>query len=215
METAKLVLEFIKVLIWPVTAIWAVFLFRRPLGAVIGKASSLKLPGGIELTVSQAASAVAAGAALGKQAAEQNQPVSQAALEQIATAAARPVAAAAERRKVLWVDDNPHNNTSLQDAFQRLGIEVDNALSTEEAAQKLSTRTYDVIISDMGRSGDPEAGKTLLKHLQTKNIRIPTVIYAGRWAAAHRSDAAALGAALITNDAGEVYSYVVNSIRRS
>jgi CheY-like chemotaxis protein len=212
-ETAKLILEFVKVLAWPAIVGWAMFLFREPLSAVIGKANSLKLPGGIELTVSQAASAVAAGAALGKQAAEQNQPIDPAALEQIATAAARPVTQAAGRRSILWVDDNPSNNASLRNAFERLGIEVATALSTDEAAQKLTERTFDIIISDMGRTDDREAGKTLLNHLKAKSIRTPTIIYAGRWAATHRNDAAALGAALITNDASQVYSYVLNALR--
>ena len=213
METAKLVLEFLKVLVWPAIAVWAVFIFRVPLTAVIGKATSLKLPGGIELTVSQAASAVAAGAALGKQAAEQNQPVSSAAVEKIAKAVAQPVPRIADHNRVLWVDDNPSNNTSLQKAFERLGIEVDIALSTEQALQRLAEHTYDVIISDMRRGSDSTAGASLLQYLQEKNVRTPAIIYAGTWAAAHRDDTAALGAALITNDPSQVYSYVLTTIR--
>src|ERR1043166_6242403 len=39
-------------------------------------------------------------------------------------------------KRILWVDDNPENNTFIRDAFKAAGLEVTTALSTEEAFTK-------------------------------------------------------------------------------
>ena len=177
--------------------------------------TSLKLPGGIELNLNRvAASAAAAGAALGKQAAEQNEPVPADAVQNIADAVS--AAHSTDRRqfrevRVLWVDDNPSNNATLVNAFENLGIRVFQASSTDEAKRILSKDTYDVIISDMSRPPDSEAGKTLLKYLREQNITTPVIIYA-RWARQHRGEEQTLGVAAITNDPSVVYSTVLHAV---
>lgn len=79
----------------------------------------------------------------------------------------------------------------------------------------LQQERYDVIVSDMSRPPDEEAGKTLLKHLKEQGSTIPVIIFAARWAAEHKDEAAAIGAVLVTNDTSEVYSRTLDVIRNS
>jgi CheY-like chemotaxis protein len=80
---------------------------------------------------------------------------------------------------VLWVDDNPMNNFYETSILNRLGAGVVPADSTKGALQLLSGRTFDLIISDMGRVEDgqshPEAGYELLQNLSDK--RCPVIFY--------------------------------------
>jgi PleD family two-component response regulator len=51
---------------------------------------------------------------------------------------------------ILWVDDNPKNNSFLVERLSKLGIQVTQVLSTAEAISLLSSMSFDRIISDMG-----------------------------------------------------------------
>jgi CheY-like chemotaxis protein len=86
--------------------------------------------------------------------------------------------AAPDKRRVLWVDDNPSNNESIAVLLQGLGAEVEVALSTDQALAKLQESTYDLIISDMGRVEGRDAGLDLLQKIRLKPDRTPFVIYA-------------------------------------
>ena len=59
---------------------------------------------------------------------------------------------------VLWVDDRPANNIYEQQALEALGIQFTVATSTANALSLLSHNKYDVVISDMGRPPDTQAG---------------------------------------------------------
>ncbi len=81
----------------------------------------------------------------------------------------RDVAAAlpsprAQRRlqgaRILWVDDRPDNNRFERQALEALGIDIDLSTSTDDALGKIRRRSYDLIISDMGRP--PDAPRTLV-----------------------------------------------------
>jgi hypothetical protein len=48
-EIAKLVLEFIRVLIWPTVALTAIFAFKNQLVALFERLHDAELPGGIKL----------------------------------------------------------------------------------------------------------------------------------------------------------------------
>lgn len=56
-----------------------------------------------------------------------------------------------ENAKILWVDDNPDNNTNELRMFSQLKMTVEFAISTDEALEKLKTNRYDLILSDMAR----------------------------------------------------------------
>ncbi len=108
---------------------------------------------------------------------------------------------------VLWVDDFPQNNAFEVEALQRKGVDVIQALTTNEALQILADRPgIDVIISDMGRVGDgPDAGVKLVGAVHDRWPDKPLLIYASAPAIAQWGQAALdLGAAGVTASATEL-----------
>lgn len=53
MEVAQLTLEFIQTLIWPAVTMFALLLFRQPLGTILHRLKGAGLPGGISLDFDQ------------------------------------------------------------------------------------------------------------------------------------------------------------------
>jgi CheY-like chemotaxis protein len=81
-----------------------------------------------------------------------------------------------------WVDDRPSNNRRESEMFRNsLNIEVEHALSTREALEKLdeNPRKYAVVLSYMSRPEGRHAGFDLLDELRRRGITIPFVIYSG------------------------------------
>ncbi len=85
----------------------------------------------------------------------------------------------AEGKRILWVDDHPENNGSLQAALADQGFEIQNALTTESALQLFVPSAFDFIISDMARGMDRSAGLSLAKNLKQKDPAQKFVIYSG------------------------------------
>jgi CheY-like chemotaxis protein len=106
--------------------------------------------------------------------------------------------------RILWVDDRPGNNFYERRALEALGIHIETSLDTSDALQQLRARSYDLIISDMGRPGDSRAGYTLLDALRQASDRIPVIIYAGSRAAEHVREAQSHGAIGCTNSPQEL-----------
>ncbi|MBU3002143.1 response regulator [Paraglaciecola arctica] len=79
--------------------------------------------------------------------------------------------------RLLWVDDNPHNNLTEKRYLEKQNITVYQVNSTEEALTSLELYEFDVIISDMGRDGEVLAGLNLLKSLREKNNHTPFLFY--------------------------------------
>jgi PleD family two-component response regulator len=65
------------------------------------------------------------------------------------------------RKSVLWVDDNPRNNSYIVASLEARNVAVDLASSTNEALAKFNKAHYDFIISDMGRPESDKAAKNL------------------------------------------------------
>jgi CheY-like chemotaxis protein len=82
---------------------------------------------------------------------------------------------------VLWVDDNPKNNSYFIDLLQSRGYRVDLAVSTSDALSKLSKSNYRLILSDMGRTEKGQyienAGVNLLEETRRKDVIVPYVFY--------------------------------------
>jgi CheY-like chemotaxis protein len=101
-------------------------------------------------------------------------------------------------QRVLWVDDNPANNEYERSLLRPDGIVFDNVVSTAEAIEQLSTSTYDLVITDLGRRWSSDrsavAGRMLLQHPVITNGGPPVVIYAGRNAAEQEPELLSLGA---------------------
>ncbi|MET7744087.1 response regulator [Streptomyces sp. NPDC005385] len=83
--------------------------------------------------------------------------------------------------KILWVDDRPEGNVPLVDLFRAASMTVDVTLSTEEATPLFRRRPYDIIVSDIDRDGDRQAGIKMLRVLEQYKIDVPVLIYTGRF----------------------------------
>ena len=84
-----------------------------------------------------------------------------------------------EGSRAPWVDDRPQNNRYERQALEALGIRIDLSTSTDSALEMAAEAPYRLIISDMDRPPDPNAGYTLLDALGRKHMNIPVVLYTG------------------------------------
>lgn len=116
---------------------------------------------------------------------------------------------------VLWVDDNPDNNRYEREAFQALGVRCELSTSTEDALRQLGRRTFDAIISDMGRGTEQEAGLHLLDAVRRTDKATPFFIYAGSSAVRRREEALARGAQGSTNSPQDLMAQVIKAVRNS
>lgn len=103
-------------------------------------------------------------------------------------------------KRILWVDDNPKNNSFFVASFENRGARVDTALSTDEGLAMFKRSQYDVVISDMARREGERAGIELARAIKQLSPGTPVYIYCGRWAAANlREEALAAGVTQITS----------------
>lgn len=117
-------------------------------------------------------------------------------------------------KTVLWVDDKPANNAheiaKLEEANR---YRVDQAESTRGALEEIQRRTYDVIITDMGRREDgrfvPDAGLQLIRNVRDMRIATPIYVYTtpGR-AEPLRGDVENAGGNGVTGSRVELFSLV-------
>jgi len=114
-------------------------------------------------------------------------------------------------RRVLWVDDEPQNNEIEARLLRRLGVEVENALDTEEALERLrrDPARFDLVVSDWARGEDADAGRTLLEALRASPRRWPVLMYVGHADEQRRVEAAALGAKTLTDEPDELLKQVL------
>ncbi|MBI4312901.1 MAG: hypothetical protein HY681_14145 [Chloroflexi bacterium] len=84
-------------------------------------------------------------------------------------------------KRILWVDDNADDVKRDREMLEtHLGVTIRMVTTTDEAIKdaedaKTKDQGYDLIISDMARPGDTQAGYSLLDKVKDKNI--PYVIY--------------------------------------
>jgi CheY-like chemotaxis protein len=110
------------------------------------------------------------------------------------------------RNRVLWVDDYPGNNKAIMDVYRGQGIRFDLALDSEQALDYLGKRSYDLIISDMGRGPEPDAGIKMIDEIKTKFAdHPPIIIYSGESATEkYGKNAMDKGASLVTASARDL-----------
>lgn len=115
---------------------------------------------------------------------------------------------------IIWVDDFPSNNAFLVDKLQREGINIELSLSTSDALEKIANRSYNAVISDLGRKEDgqqkPMAGLDLIKSLRGSGNNIPILIYAGSRGIENREILLKAGADIVTASGTEVVKFVSN-----
>jgi CheY-like chemotaxis protein len=216
--TAKL----IGVLVWPAVLVFVLVRFGVALREFVTNIGELTLKGaGFEASArrkqAEAASALAVAAVSRSEAGATPDATARdarAAFDVVAETVTPRAIRRAARSTVLWVDDNPTNNTYERKALEALGVTFVLAKSTDEALDKLRPQSIDLIISDMGRPSDSQAGYTLLDKLRASGDRTPFVIYAGSRASEHRAEARRRGAIGCTNRPDELFEMVLSALGR-
>ncbi len=78
---------------------------------------------------------------------------------------------------ILWVDDVPQNNVYEQQAFEDLDVVVSPSHSTDNALDQLERKKFTIIISDLKRGENDNAGIELLTEIERRKISTPVFIY--------------------------------------
>ncbi|HEY3740903.1 MAG TPA: response regulator [Bryobacteraceae bacterium] len=224
MDTVQKLIQAVASLLWPVIVIFLLFRFKTAIAGIIESARSRKFTlkvGGQELTMEEAnqvqqnliadlqnqVSEIKKNLGLKPQGIDAN--LSQAILPSGPTV-----------RRLLWVDDNPKNNSYFVEQLSRAGVTVDLAGSTGEALKRFNDQMYDYVISDMGRLEgliyDPIAGIGLLKAVRSKNAKIPFVIFCSTQARHKYGDQAlALGATAVTSSPTELVGLLRSVVKQT
>jgi CheY-like chemotaxis protein len=79
--------------------------------------------------------------------------------------------------RVLWVDDNPDANLYETIALERLGRLVTKATSTEAAERYLRALDFDLIITNLGRGRERQAGRELIVRVRANGGKLPIIVY--------------------------------------
>lgn len=116
-----------------------------------------------------------------------------------------------EDSRILWVDDNPGSTIYERTTLSALNIYTDVALSTEEATYMLTQIDYDLIISDIARNHDQQAGIEFLHLLKERNIDLPVIFYIGYY---DRTKPDPVGSFAITNSVKDLFHYIFDALER-
>lgn len=165
----ELLVSFLQIIIWPLVILIILFYLRTPLKRFLDDLIEVNLKAGpIETTakrkqIIEAAASLGAATAHWQDAAQDNQDIPDAEkTKEIAKVVDQLVTPKTSRQlegaSVLWVDDRPMNNTYERQALEALGIQFTISKSTDDALERLQRKHYDVIISDMARPPDQQAG---------------------------------------------------------
>lgn len=79
--------------------------------------------------------------------------------------------------RVLWVDDHPDYNLHETIALEELGLFVTKATATEAAEVYLQSLKFALVITDLGRGNNPNAGLELLKKVKLIQKDVPVIVY--------------------------------------
>lgn len=192
------ILEGVAALLWPGIVILLVFLFKPAIAALIESARSRKFTlriGGQELTMEEAnAQQRTLIADLQSQVVEIQKRIGLGGQATVALLESPPQERTIQRASILWVDDQPKNNSYLVQQLSDRGLTIDLALSTAEGLKQFDRGRYGLLISDMARTEkgvyNPTAGLDLLKRIRAQNASIPFVIFcSSRGVRAHASEA--------------------------
>lgn len=113
--------------------------------------------------------------------------------------------------RILWVDDYPINNESVISFFEQQNIHFDIALTTEQGLKFYRKELYDIIITDMGRGDESNAGITLIRELNFLHCQVPIIVYCSRAAIQKYADEAIeLGAYRVVNGIANITSLITD-----
>jgi len=105
--------------------------------------------------------------------------------------------------RILWLNDDPESDIEMLDAIERRGATITRARNVEEATAQLQRAPVDVLVSDVTREDNPNAGFEDLPLLRSESEYAgPVIFYTLRITPARRKQADDLGA-LMTGDPNE------------
>lgn len=117
---------------------------------------------------------------------------------------------------ILWVDDCPENNVYERKILENYGLKFDLALSTERALNLISTNSYSLILSDMGRKEGAHEGYVLLRKIRDMGNNIPFIIFSSDGSLPkHKEEAKKNGAQGSTDIIPEVVDMVLKQLLNS
>ena len=115
------------------------------------------------------------------------------------------------RARILWIDDYPQNNEYERRMMRALGALVDTARDSLEARSLMARTGYDLVISDIDRSGIPDEGLRFLEDISKEAPYPRVVFYVGRVDADRGVPAHAFG---ITDRPDELLHLVMDGLER-
>jgi DNA-binding winged helix-turn-helix (wHTH) protein/CheY-like chemotaxis protein len=139
------------------------------------------------------------------------QPASVISLPATSVAEVEPSAQRAQAR-ILWVDDKPDNNIREREAMAAFKVQFDLALSTDDALRHLQAASYDLIISDMGRGTEPQAGYDLLNRLRQRGDTTRVIFYTGSCTDMQMQEARTRGALGCATRISELLSMALSTL---
>jgi CheY-like chemotaxis protein len=154
-------------LAWLVFAMVVVVWLRREIRDRASSLSSVSLPGGLALQFAEK---------VGKVAEERGKALPGGTQARLARRAERH-ADAVDGMRVLWIDDNVESTKPEREAMARIGVHITTVCSSEEALALLSEERFDLIISDIARGDDTDAGIDFAKRLRAGGNAIPVIFY--------------------------------------
>jgi len=116
-------------------------------------------------------------------------------------------------KSVLWVDDEPDNNTYEREALEALGMKVYFVPTTSEALELIKGNEYDVVISDMSRPEGKRAGYDLLGKIKLLRPTVPFVLYSSSNTPEQEAEIKGAGAYGSTARASELIRLVTDAIK--
>jgi CheY-like chemotaxis protein len=217
MEQFSKLAEALSTLLWPIIVIAIIVVFRPAVSSLIESARSRKFTlkiGGQELTMDEAGEQQRALIAdLQVQLVELRKRIEGRQVVAAAASTDQPMAPPPAPSSILWVDDNPKNNSYLIEQLHGLGIKVDIALTTSDGLSTFGRRRYNLVISDMGRQEEgtfnSDAGLDLLRAIRERDPNVPIAIYCSSNAVRqYGAEAKRLGAACVTSSATELFGFL-------
>ena len=194
--------QALPTLIWAVVIVWVVaFLAPQLIGLVrrlrVFKGLGLELEFVIEERLAQAA---------------RRQGVTLHAVDSaILSARLERLADIVRITRILWVDDQPDNNFQEQALLRMFGSTIVAVTSTDAAMQELRTQAFDVVVTDMKRGDDRQAGLELVRSAKPIAGSTAFIVYTGTDQAGQSRPAGLFG---ITNRPDELIHLIMDARQR-
>jgi len=221
------IISFLQVIAWPLVILIILLLLRIPLKTFLENIGEINLKAGLfETTAKRQQQLLVASTSLGAATERWQEDTSGGKLPpdpdkmiQLADRIDQLMTPETTQRlqgaSALWVDDRPLLTSYERRALEALGIQVTISKATDDALERLQTKTYDGIISDMSRPPDKYAGYMLLEKVKSMGITTPFIIYASGKKPEYVVEAKRRGAFGSTNEPQELLEMVIQAIRDS